>query len=139
MFRERVLNFWRMSTLEKKHFAEAVCTAYYYKIYLFFVPFKTWSKRQKVEFSEHRPADAELVSIRKALQRARRFNPWKNQCLVMSLSGKSMLNRRKIASELHLGLKKDENGRLVAHAWLEVQGFILIETEDNYLKIASKV
>ena len=60
----------------------------------------------------------EIESVKRAIQRAGSISPWKNRCLVSSLVGRSMLNRRNIPSQLSLGVSKDAGGRTVAHAWL---------------------
>jgi hypothetical protein len=44
--------------------------------------------------------------------------PWECKCLAQAISGKMMLQKRKISSTLYLGMAKDENGVLSAHAWL---------------------
>lgn len=44
--------------------------------------------------------------------------PWESLCLVRALTARYLLNRKKIPSTMYLGLKKDENDKLVAHAWL---------------------
>lgn len=60
----------------------------------------------------------DIESIRLAVERAGRVSPWKNRCLVGSLVARRMLNRRRIHSQLSLGVAKDAAGKTVAHAWL---------------------
>ena len=50
--------------------------------------------------------------------RAGKVSPWKNRCLVSSLAARCMLRRRKITSQLSLGVAKDAGGKVIAHAWL---------------------
>ena len=47
-----------------------------------------------------------------------RSTPWESKCLVQALVVKIMLRRRGIANTLFLGVGKDEENSLVAHAWL---------------------
>lgn len=62
---------------------------------------------------------SELIEpVKTAVQRAGRFSPWRNRCLVSSLVARRMLSRRKIPSRLSLGVAKDTGGRTVAHAWI---------------------
>ena len=53
-----------------------------------------------------------------ALGVAGRQVPWNCKCLVLAIAGKKMLDRRGIPSTLYLGLAKDEESGLKAHAWL---------------------
>jgi len=46
------------------------------------------------------------------------YTPWESKCFVKAIAGMKMLERRKIESTLYLGTAKDENGHLIAHAWL---------------------
>lgn len=52
--------------------------------------------------------------------------PWECKCLVQAITGKRMLDRRNIESTLFLGVGKDENGQMIAHAWLRVGEHIIL-------------
>jgi hypothetical protein len=43
---------------------------------------------------------------------------WDSKCLVKAIAAMKMLERRHIESTLYLGTTKDEQGKLIAHAWL---------------------
>ncbi len=49
----------------------------------------------------------------------RRSFTLKNRCLVSSLAARCILKRRKIKSRIFLGLAKEFNGKMIAHAWLK--------------------
>ena len=66
--------------------------------------------------------------IRSAITRASLRIP-KASCLVQALSGWWMLKRRKIPSQLRIGVEKGANG-FSAHAWLCVGDTIVIGGED---------
>jgi hypothetical protein len=76
-----------------------------------------------------------IEKIRMAVQRAGWVSPWKNRCLVSSLAGRCMLRRRKIWSELSLGVAKNAAGKLVAHAWLKSGDFELVEKRGSYTEL----
>ncbi|WP_439021842.1 lasso peptide biosynthesis B2 protein [Bacillus thuringiensis] len=59
-----------------------------------------------------------LKSIAEVIQITSRHTLWDSQCLVKAIAGMKMLERRKIESTLYLGTAKDEDGNMVAHAWL---------------------
>ena len=60
-----------------------------------------------------------------AIRRASRHTPWDSNCLAQALTAKRMLHRRRINCTLYLGLAKDDDGQLQAHAWLRSGSFIL--------------
>lgn len=60
---------------------------------------------------------AVVEQIAWAIATSSRYTPWRSNCLARAIAAKIMLRRRKIASTLYLGLKKNAD-RLEAHAWL---------------------
>jgi len=50
---------------------------------------------------------------------------WESKCLVQAITAKTMLKRRKIKSTIYLGVAKDENGKMIAHAWVKSCGIVL--------------
>lgn len=44
--------------------------------------------------------------------------PWESKCLVRALTAQIMLSTFKIGSTLYLGVARDEQKKLIAHAWL---------------------
>ena len=52
-----------------------------------------------------------------AVNRICKHTPWESKCLVRALTAQKLLRRKKISSTLYLGCK-EENGKMVAHAWL---------------------
>lgn len=54
---------------------------------------------------------------------------WDSKCLVKAIAGMRMLQRRQIESTLYLGTTKDENGKMIAHAWLRSGAFIVTGAE----------
>ncbi|MFC5406806.1 lasso peptide biosynthesis B2 protein [Cohnella soli] len=76
------------------------------------------------------PSDSATVKhIRSAVNLMSRYTPWDSKCLVRAVAGQVMLNRRCIESTLYLGTAKDEQGRLIAHAWLR-SGPLFITGDD---------
>ncbi|WP_079505345.1 lasso peptide biosynthesis B2 protein [Mesobacillus jeotgali] len=59
-----------------------------------------------------------LKQISQAIHIMSAYTFWESQCLVKAIAGMKMLERRKIESTLYLGTAKDEEGKLIAHAWL---------------------
>lgn len=99
-------------------FLEAVFFLFLSKVMLF-LPFRFCIKRLKT--SKEMMTDPDIKQLRKirdAVFRANKLAFWKNICLVKSFAARFMLQRRGIASILHLGLQFREGKELFAHAWL---------------------
>ncbi len=64
-----------------------------------------------------------------ALARARRYAPYRGNCLSQSLALWWALRRRGIATDLVLGAKIDD-GQFAAHAWIEARGVVLNDRAD---------
>ena len=56
---------------------------------------------------------------------ASRFVP-RATCLAQGLAAQLLLSRQGYRARLYIGVAKDENERLEAHAWLEAQGRIVV-------------
>lgn len=61
---------------------------------------------------------AQVARIGWAVQTVNRWLPWPGTCLVQAIAAKRMLQRRKIASTLYLGVRRPAEHALQAHAWL---------------------
>lgn len=72
------------------------------------------------------PVSTAARQIGWAVKTMGRRTPWDSACLAQSIAGKLMLRKRGLASLLFLGMKKDEAGKLTAHAWLQAGNEILI-------------
>lgn len=75
-------------------------------------------KREETPRDCGRDELATLKRISSAIGVMSRYTPWDSKCLVQAVAGMRMLERRRISSTLYLGTSKDEQGKLIAHAWL---------------------
>ena len=133
----RLKKFLEVSGPERRFFLEALVLHMWVGLLLKFIPFrwipglfgnKVKSRKSKVE-----SPDAKVIElIRDAVARANRVSPWRNRCLVSSLVGRCMLRRRKIPSQLSLGVAKDADGRTVAHAWLISGGLEIVPSGGRF-------
>lgn len=76
------------------------------------------------------PIPDQLKSI---LQMTSPLSPWRNKCLVSSLTARCMLKRRKISSELYLGVGKNEAGKVIAHAWIISGGVDIVPKGKGFM------
>lgn len=68
---------------------------------------------------------SEAKKVRWAVSIMNKYTPWESKCLVQAMTAKIMLKRRGIKSTIYLGVARDEEGKMIAHAWLESCGIIL--------------
>ncbi len=54
-----------------------------------------------------------------------RHTLWESKCLGQAITAKIMLRRRKINSTIYLGVSRDEEKKMIAHAWLRCGDMIL--------------
>lgn len=141
----KLKKFLRIPGRERNLFLEALVLHLWVGLLLKLVPFRKIAEL----FSGQQPdilAGGEVQSlnsvpgwqsekteeIRRAVERAGAFSPWRNRCLVSSLAAKRMLNRRDIPSVLSLGVSRGSRGRVVAHAWLKSGNCELVRKDGDY-------
>ncbi|WP_440118213.1 lasso peptide biosynthesis B2 protein [Paenibacillus sp. QZ-Y1] len=73
-------------------------------------------------------------NVSKAILSASRYTLWESRCLVMAIAAMKMLERRKIDSTLYMGTARNEQGQMMAHAWLRSGKLIVTgaDTMDQY-------
>jgi hypothetical protein len=71
----------------------------------------------------------QLKRISEAVNKMSRYTFWESMCLVKAIAAMKMLERRQIESTIYFGTAKDENGNLVAHAWLRSGPFYITGAE----------
>jgi hypothetical protein len=115
----RADKFLKLTSREKLLFLEAVVLHLWVGLLLKAVPFRRIPGLFGGPDSSGFSLRSNIVEqVRAAIQRGGSVSPWKNRCLVSSLAARRMLNRRKIPSQLSLGVAKNAFGKTVAHAWL---------------------
>lgn len=59
-----------------------------------------------------------IKDVSLAVETMSRYTFWESACLVQAIAATRMLNRRKIPTTLYLGIARDPNGKMLAHAWV---------------------
>ena len=102
----------------------------------------TVSFRRLVRSLEHHQSQPRYLSIENEqmkqqafiigniVAKAARYTPWQSRCLVQVLVVQRLLDKRNIAGQFYLGVRKGEEGEndstgLSAHAWLQCGGIIV--------------
>ncbi len=78
---------------------------------------------------DDRDTSPAVPPLMRALARARRYAPYRGNCLSQSLTLWSLLRRRGVDATLCLGVRFDD-GALAAHAWVESDGMTVNDTPD---------
>lgn len=52
------------------------------------------------------------------VERVARRTPWESKCLVRSMVAQRLLRGYGLASTLYLGVRRDQQGAMIAHAWV---------------------
>ncbi|WP_342438396.1 lasso peptide biosynthesis B2 protein [Paenibacillus sp. FSL L8-0436] len=121
---------------------EALWRLFLVRIQLLF-PFARTAPRLGIQSQEtsavSNAADIPRIKhITKAIRVISRYTPWKSTCMVRAVAGLQMLERRGIESTLYMGVARDKQGQMIAHAWLRsgahyvsgddaMQGFVVVE------------
>ena len=115
----RIAKFKKLTCREQMLFLEALVLHLWTGLLLKIIPFKWIPGIFTNSQGTGLRAQTEVIEvIRDAIGRASGVSLWRNRCLVSSLAGRCVLRRRKIPSQLSLGVAKDTGGNTVAHAWL---------------------
>lgn len=79
-----------------------------------------------------------INAIGHAIRRSSKFTLHDSRCYDQALTGKIMLNRRGLSATLYLGLAKESEHQLSAHAWVRCGDSIVTGKAgmDRYMVIA---
>jgi len=146
----KIAKFFKLSRLERRLFWEAAFWCAVGRFAVFFFPFRLYARllghpqkeltqppppHQYMETTEKEPIESETINtppaindclnrIAHAVKRASRHVPWQTRCLVEAIAAKQMLRHRHMNCTVYLGVAQ-ENGQMIAHAWLESYHTIL--------------
>ncbi len=132
----QIKKFYQIPFTEKKPLFEAAFFLFTAKMLLLIFSFKFCIRFIKSKNCSNNNIDLkQLQRLKTAINRANQLAFWKNVCLVQSLAARWMLQRRKISSQLSLGVAHDKNKKVIAHAWLKVNDFEMTEKELEYKEL----
>lgn len=113
--------FLTLGGTEKRAAIEALALVAWAQLLVTFIPPRRWRDRllnREAPTGHANPAALRLV--RQAVNRAARNIPTAPNCLPQALAARKMLARRGIASQLHIGTGRGQDGAHAFHAWLKV-------------------
>jgi predicted GIY-YIG superfamily endonuclease len=118
-----IYRFFRLSRNEKWLFLEAAYETLQARIVTSVCSIRqyvSWLGQENVETAPakvHEDRKGQIMRIKTAMIRCRHL-VWARKCLVESIAVKRMLRRRHIPATLYLGVAKDNQDRMTAHAWV---------------------
>lgn len=115
----------------------------FYRILILIVPFKKLSKRlgETKVISHYIPKRWEVLYIRRMyyyIYKVCSKTPWESKCLVQALIGRKLMHRKNIETTLFLGVCKDKNNNMIAHAWLKCgNNYVTGDIKDEFGIVAT--
>lgn len=136
-FKQKIGKYFSLSREERNLFHQALILLISWKIRILFLPMPKYAKyfgeKGKEIIVEEVIMEGLLIKCPQAIRRADLAIPWKSKCLTEAIATKRLLERYNIKSTLFLGVAKDEQQKLIAHAWLR-RGKRIISGERGYEK-----
>ena len=139
----KLAKLWRLSWRDRLLLAEAAVALLGARLIMLLVPFRRIAPRLGETMGDspaEDPADPRgLKRIGWAVNVASKVLPWHSTCLTEAIAAKAMLKRRGVVSTLYLGLARDGQSQLEAHAWLRCGSSVLTGggASEGYTVIAS--
>lgn len=117
-----VIRFLKVNPNKKMTLAIYGLTAFY-RMQMLLVPSKTLEKKWGERNMESPQEDSRenyhyAYIVSNEVNRIADKTPWESKCLVRALTARFLLHRKHILTTMYLGVGKDENGAMIAHAWL---------------------
>lgn len=69
---------------------------------------------------ENNISEKTLSELARVIRQIDKYAFWKTTCYTQAIAARLILKRKKIKSQIFLGMTKDTDGKLLAHAWTKV-------------------
>ncbi|MBN2068002.1 MAG: lasso peptide biosynthesis B2 protein [Opitutales bacterium] len=130
----------KQSTRRKLLLGEAVLGFTLFRVLSFALPFRVFSKLIGKQCSDSRkklePLPSVLKDISWAVNRACVVAPWGRKCLINALTAKWLSKQYGVETVYYLGVGRDEHGKLVYHAWLKYDEYVVSGgSADSFYKV----
>jgi len=97
-------------------------------IHLFsFKRYMNWIKNPK----KNNPSEKNINLVYHTIKKINKYAFWLTTCYTQAIAARLILKRMNIKSKIHLGMIKDSDGKLTAHAWTEVENKIITGGNGN--------
>jgi hypothetical protein len=137
----RIHKFWVLNSGDRFRLLQASLTLHLVRLGLLLLPFQTLlqmvercnqgSQVPKTAIGEETAIDAAVASnlftqTTWAIKIASRYTPGGAKCLAQALTTQILLGQCGYPTHLRLGVHYDPQGRLIAHAWVEHNGEVIV-------------
>lgn len=127
----KVKIFLKMDKEMKILISKAFYLTGYYRFSILFVPFNKLAKRIGTISLESTIEPEEVFipyirKVRKAVMMTGKNTPWESLCLVQALTVQKLLKKKRIDNTVYLGLFKDANSKVLAHAWIKCGNKVVV-------------
>jgi hypothetical protein len=119
---KNIVLFFKLPFPLKILFLEAVLLLAYFRFLILHKQFgdisdKLGRHKEETDFTNDAEKRNKILNIKYVIACASKHTPWQSKCLVQAFTAKTMLKKRNIRSTVYLGVAKDKNGEMIAHAW----------------------
>ena len=126
-----------MDNKEKFYIIQTFFYTGFYRAFILFIPFNKLRKRMGTHKQESpEKVDNDTYKIARRIASRVLFvsakTPWESKCLVQALTAQKMLKEQGISTTLYLGVKKDENNQMIAHAWTRCGNYFVTGGSNRY-------
>jgi len=126
---KKVLKFLSLPYQKKKLLIQLLIAVIMIRLSLWLFPFKAlnhWLCAFAATESDDQMVEWNVVdNVATAIQACSRYVPYAS-CLTQALAARTLLGLKGQNSQLKIGVGRDEDGKFMAHAWVEVDGKIII-------------
>jgi len=126
---KKVLKFLSLPYQKKKLLGQSLVTVSAIRLSLWIFPFKAlnrWLCAFAATESDDRVTEWNVIdNVTAAVQMCSCYVPYAS-CLTQALAARTLLGLKGQNSQLKIGVGKDEDGKFMAHAWVEIDGKIII-------------
>ncbi len=118
----------RLSYAEAILIPEALIQLFIYRLRVSFRPSSEWMPKSSAGSSKLLTGDKreKVRLVAAVINGLADRTPWASTCLVKALAAAYMLNKREIPQKLHIGVARTPSKDFKAHAWLSVDGKIIV-------------
>lgn len=108
----------RPSAIELLQFIEAYLSLGFARGCVVFLPFRYVAPLLGQAVQESPSCTGDLRNdVKRAIERSAYRTPWRSNCLAQSLASTWMMRRRGHHVTTYMGVRRDENGAIIAHSW----------------------
>lgn len=126
---KKLLKFLFLPYQEKKLISQSLFLVITIRLSLWIFPFRwlnNWLSKLGSPNIGSQPTDQIVIgNVTRSVRSCSRYVP-RASCLTQALATQTILRLKGLDSQLKFGVDKDENEKLVAHAWVESDGKIII-------------